>query len=382
MNRESALQSVEPRIGLENLDLEGRLVQISGEVERIDLHALDGPAIWLTQGVRTFTALLAHDSTAKDIAQWRPGSQIKLTGVCVITLNAAWPALDYPRPVDFRVLTRSAADVVLVHPAPWWTTRRLVIALVGAGIVIVLAFGLVWILRRNVVQQTQKLASEVRARRDAEVEFKAVIQERNRLAADLHDTIEQDLTATAFQLEAARALRSNSPEAAIKRTDLAYELLDRSRDGLRRSVWAMRTGILEGRTFVEALRHLANRIEQTYSVPCECKIEDDGFRVPEFEANQFLLFAQEALANALKHASPQKLGISAIIDNQRISITVSDDGSGFDTEKAPGPQQGHFGIMGMKERLGALSGTLIIDSVPGRGTSVQATFYRRTVRTP
>jgi signal transduction histidine kinase len=363
---------------LENLDLEGRLVQICGEVERIDLHGLDGLTIWLTQGDRTFTAMLAPDITSKDAAEWKPGSRVAITGVCVMSLSAAWPALDYPRPVDFRVLTRSPKDIVLVHPAPWWTIRRLVIALVSASIVLVLALGLVWILRRTVVQQTQKLASEVRARRDAEVEFKATIQERNRLAADLHDTIEQDLTATAFQLEAARALRHNSPAAAIQRTDLAYELLDRSRDGLRRSVWALRTGILEGRTFAEALRHLASRIERIYNIPCESSIQDDGSRVPEFEANHFLLFAQEAVANALKHANPQRLTIAAIIDRQRIIISVSDDGSGFDTENAPGPKQGHFGLMGMKERLNALGGTLAIHSNPGQGTSVEASFQRKT----
>jgi signal transduction histidine kinase len=380
INRENALQFAQPRVGLENLDLEGRLVQISGEVERMDLHGLDGPTLWLTEEDRTFTALLPPDITPKEVAEWRPGSQVVMTGVCVMSLSAAWPALDYPRPVDFRVLTRSTADVVLVQPAPWWTIRRLVIALVGASIVLVLALGLVWILRRTVVQQTQTLASEIRARHDAEVEFKATIQERNRLAADLHDTIEQDLTATAFQLEAARALRHNSPGAATQHTDLAYELLDRSRDELRRSVWALRTGILEGRTFAEALRHLASRIERIYNIPCECSVQDDGSRVPEFEANHFLLFAQEALANALKHASPHHLTVAAILDLQRITITVSDDGSGFDTAKAPGPQQGHFGLMGMKERLNALGGTLVIHSHPGQGTSVEANFRRETTK--
>jgi signal transduction histidine kinase len=113
-------------------------------------------------------------------------------------------------------------------------------------------------------------------------------------------------------------------------------------------------------------------------VPCECSIQDDGSRVPDFEANQFLLFAQEALANALKHANPRHLTIAAIIDRQRVTITVSDDGSGFDTKNAPGPQQGHFGLLGMKERLNALSGTLVIQSTPGQGTSVEASFRRQT----
>ena len=101
-------------------------------------------------------------------------------------------------------------------------------------------------------------------------------------------------------------------------------------------------------------------------------------RVPEFEANHFLLFAQEALANALKHASPHRLTIAALIDRQQITITVSDDGSGFDTENVPGPQQGHFGLMGMKERLNALGGALVIHSHPGQGTSVEASFKRET----
>jgi signal transduction histidine kinase len=213
---------------------------------------------------------------------------------------------------------------------------------------------------------------EIRACRDAEVEYKATLRERSRLAADLHDTLEQDLTATALQLEAARAFRSTSAEATAQHTELAYDLLDRSRDDLRRSVWALRTGILEGRTFAEALRELASRTERLYNIPCACTIQDDGIRVPEFEANHLLLFVQEAIANALKHAHSHRLTIAIATARQQIMVAVTDDGSGFDTANAVGPQQGHFGLLGMKERINALGGNLAIESTLGQGTRVVA----------
>jgi signal transduction histidine kinase len=372
VDQEKALAGPKPRHQLENLDLDGQLVQINGEIKQIVPQANGGHIMWVTQAGRTITAELGPDILPEDLAKWEPESQITVIGICVMTLNSAWPAMDHPEPSGFRILVRFPTDVVVLHPPPWWTPRRFFWVLILTFVVLVVALGWVWILRRAVIRQTQRLSVEIRARRDSEVEFKATTRERNRLAADLHDTLEQDLTATALQLEAARAFRNSSAEATAKHTELAYELLDRSRDDLRRSVWALRTGILEGRTFAEALRELANRTERLYNIPCECIIQDDGTRIPEFEANHLLLFVQEALANALKHANPSHLTIAILNEYKRILVSVTDDGSGFDVVNAAGPIQGHFGLLGMKERLNALGGTLVIRSNLGQGTCVEA----------
>ena len=103
-------------------------------------------------------------------------------------------------------------------------------------------------------------------------------------------------------------------------------------------------------------------------------VQDGTEGVREFEANHLLLLAQEALTNALKHASPSAISIEAKIDSENLLVTVKDDGIGFDPELAPGPRDGHFGLLGMRERVHALIGHLAIISAPHQGTCVEVTI--------
>jgi signal transduction histidine kinase/FixJ family two-component response regulator len=371
LNWEQATRLTPPGHEMETFDFDGRLVSLQGRLVRVENIPGESVRLLLDHEGRTVAATFG-ENVPDDIAKkFRPGSDLSVTGVCVIALATAWPTLDYPTPTSFGILLRSPEDIAVVKAASWWTARRLFGALTVT--VAVLALALIWVslLQRTVAKQAVRLMVEQQAKHDADVEFKATLRERNRLAADLHDTMEQDLTAVALQLEAAKVMREGQPQESIKRADFAYELLDRSRDDLRRSLWSLRVGVLEGRSFADALQELTTRTERTYEVNCTCRVNTDGTRVPEFEANHLLLLAQEAINNALKHGQPNTITVATEINSQNIILTVSDDGNGFDPERSPGPQQGHFGLLGIRERARTLNGTVTIHSAAGQGAQVE-----------
>jgi signal transduction histidine kinase len=368
------LQAVGASRKLEIRDFDGRLVSLRGRLESIE-EVPDQPLrIRLSHEGRIIIATFGKEVSSAMVQNLRPGSEVLVHGICVMSFNATWPVMEGIRPSGFRLLLKSPADVVVLKGASWWTPVRLAYALTGTVSVLVLTLLWVWLLRRAVQKQAQRVVAEQRAKHDAAVEFKATLRERNRLAADLHDTLEQGLTAVALQLETARVLRVDQPAEAVKRTEFAYELLDRSRDDLRRSVWSLRVGILEGRAFEDALQELTSRTERTYGVACSSRLDTDSTRVPEFEASHLLLVAQEAVTNALKHASPKAITITGQIEFRKVTLVIIDDGCGFDPEHAPGPKEGHFGLLGMKERLHAMSGALHVTSATGQGTRVEVSI--------
>jgi signal transduction histidine kinase len=343
--------------------IRARLIKVEsnpGEDHRFFLDCEDGVV------VATLPARIPRASLRNDI----PGSEVEATGLCAVRLATGWPVLTLPVPESFVLLLHAPEDIRVARAPSWWTARRLLTVL--SGTVAVLALVLLWVLllQRTVTRQAGKIASEQQAKREADVEFKATIRERNRLAADLHDTLQQDLTAIAFQMEAAHTLREQRPAQAAEHARLARELLDRSQEDLRRAVWSLRNGVLEGNTFEAALQELVRRTRARTGIDCTCDVESDGTRIRELEANHLLMLAQEALNNALKHASPTRITVRAEIRRGGHQLTFSDDGCGFTPEFAPGPQEGHFGLLGMRERTHALSGTFTLTSSPGQGTHI------------
>jgi len=220
--------------------------------------------------------------------------------------------------------------------------------------------------------RSRQLAEETRARRDAEVEFQAVQRERRRLAADLHDTMAQTLTGMAMQLEAADDLRQQQPERSAYHLDLARQLLGRSREDVQRSVFNLRTNLLEGGSLAAALQRIAD--DRALGIAAKISVEstDPVPHVPDFIAGNLLLIAQEAITNALKHAQPKQIALKLACRENTLTLTIEDDGTGFDPANAPGIQQGHFGLQGMRERMKRLGGSLDIQSRSGAGTTLTA----------
>ena len=204
----------------------------------------------------------------------------------------------------------------------------------------------------------------------------AQAEERNRLAREIHDTIAQDLSAIAFQLEAAEALlsQSNDSERVQRSVTAALGLTRKALDEARRSVLDLRAAPLEGRTLPAALAALAADADagNVPSVTFEAAPAEPVKISPAVEVGLYRI-AQEALQNALRHAAAARVMLRLEISPDRVRLTVEDDGRGFAVEDAAaGRTAGRFGLLGMRERARLLGGTLQIESAPGAGTRITA----------
>lgn len=202
----------------------------------------------------------------------------------------------------------------------------------------------------------------------------ATIEERNRLAREIHDTLAQGLAAITLQLETADALAEQRPERAHEAIRRALTLARANLEEARRSVIDLRAVPLQNRTLPEALRELAREAEQD-ELTISYRYTPDDFPLlsPRLETAMYRI-AQEALANVRKHAQAEQVSLTLSLQEQELCLSVYDDGSGFqvdealDTAARLSGQAGHFGLIGMNERVKLLGGTLCIDSGPDSGT--------------
>jgi len=355
-------------------DFDDRLIGVRGRLLTIDGGRGEGARLNLERDGTLIPVEVTDGASFRRLASLAPGSELRVRGVCALTYSEPAPVLGWSRPIGLRVLARGAEDIEVIQRASWWTAARLWTALAAASAVLLGAALWILLLRRTVARRSQQFATEMKARRDAAIEFQATLRERNRLAANLHDTLLQTLGGIGFQIEAceaeAAAPRKNGEQAV--HLPVARRMLDHAVDELRDSVWALRSLPLHGLAFPDALRSMAERAGAGRSVRIEIRTEGDLSRIPDFVAGNLLLVAQEAVHNALKHAQPHTVTLAAGLADMadRIALTVRDDGAGFTPGTQAGAAEGHFGLTGVRERIERLNGTLRIDSEPGRGTTI------------
>ncbi len=309
------------------------------------------------------------------LATLAAGSELEVTGIVQLEYTSvASPRLSLV-PTRLDVILRNANDVVVVRSPSWWTAERLLAAVAMVALAFLVALGWVWELRRQVRRKTEQLAVAMRARRDAAVEFQATLRERNRLAANLHDTLLQTLAGIGFQIGAgeAEAALSDRGQKPITHLAVARRILDHAVQELRGSVWALRSLPLQGKTLPEALRAMVEREGTGHSTKIELRADGDFSAVSEFVAGNLLLAAQEAVRNALKHAGARTIAIEARTSDRPdwVSVTIRDDGSGFVVDAVAGANRGHFGLVGMRERIERLDGSLQIESSLAHGATIR-----------
>ena len=335
----------------------------------------------LSSGEATLSAIYEGDGF-EPLRGLEPGSELMVTGVMQVEMvgdEGLSSVASDPIVKQLSLMLRSPADVQVLRTPSWWTAGRLAAAL--SGLAAVLVGSLLWVgmLRRQVAATTERLASEMRRRRDAALEFDASLRERNRLAANLHDTLLQSLTGIDFQLGACRAGGQNNGEEPSTHLDVAQKMVAHAAEELRGSVWALRTMPVAGRSFRESLETIATQTCHGHPEQIAVRVAGMPNDVPQFVAGNLLLVAQEALHNAVHHAGARQIEVVATGDAAAgsIDLTVRDDGRGFTPGSQLGPDQGHFGLSGMRERIERLGGTLSIESQPGSGTTVRAVVPTR-----
>jgi len=235
--------------------------------------------------------------------------------------------------------------------------------IVGKAVVILLNItvmcGLSWGLRLAQKQQE-------RAATDA-----ATAAERARLAREIHDTLAQGFTGVVTQLQAAE--QAPDEESRRHHTDAALAL---ARDGLaeaRRSMQALRPAALEAGGLSEAIAAVARRWSERTGIPAELHTEGARRTLPTDVEVALLRTAQEALANVERHAHANKVVLTLRHDEHGARLEVRDDGRGFDvTAQRPDTVDGGYGLIAMRERIEALAGDLVVETVRGRGTAIRA----------
>src|SRR5262249_34610535 len=225
-------------------------------------------------------------------------------------------------------------------------------------------------LEERVKERTAQLKFEITARKESEVQFKAVLTERTRLAQELHDTVEQTLTGIALQLDTASKWHARNPENSLRHLELARTLMAKSQVEVRQSVWDLRSRALEQFDLSSALAEGTRQL--TCGTEIEVKVETKGEprSLPEVVEENLLRIGQEALSNIIKHSGATRADIELRFELHKVSLQVMDNGNGFDRETAAGPAQGHFGLLGMSERARRLGGEFILSSRPHEGTMV------------
>ena len=321
------------------------------------------------------------------------GSLVEVSGICFLQSAADG------RIQSVQILIPTTFSVRVLKTPSWLTPQRLLVSLVIAFVVIIA--GTTWtimVTKRNsalkrlihereldqeklqkahdtlewrVKERTEELKFEVTARKEAEVQFKATLTERTRLARELHDTIEQTMTGITLQLNTINKLFGQDPKATTHHLGLIRNMVRRSRVDLRRTIWDLRSRELEQFDLCEALSIGANLIAENAGILVEVETKGGVRPLTEVAEDTLLRISQEAITNTVKHSGASLVKIDLDFRDQNVVLEIKDNGKGFTPDSCAGPNEGHFGILGMSERARRVDGQVSIASQPGQGTLVR-----------
>lgn len=323
----------------------GEYIEVDGLLTGKHYISSDMLALDFSAASQTYEAIVHGARGADQFWRIEPQSVVRLRGVATLD-----PRFRNDQ-TAFVVLVRSIDDIKVVSGPPWWRFRNLV--LIAALLILLLA------------------ASGFLYRRIERSKLFAVIEEREHLAYELHDTLAQSVAGIGFQLEAIRSSVPPEQTGLQKQLEFARELVLHSHAEARQSVDILRSQNLQERSLLSALKDCAGKLISGSNVtvitesigtprPVSLKCTDALFRI-----------GQEALVNAVRHAVPTSLKLVIEYEKRYVTLSIQDNGQGFCNE----PNHHTLGIMSMQKRAEAISADLTIRSAPGEGTIV-------TVRAP
>lgn len=198
----------------------------------------------------------------------------------------------------------------------------------------------------------------------------AVLEERNRLARELHDSVTQSLYSLNLFAEAGlRLVRSKNRDRLAECLRQLKETSRQSLKEMRLLVHELRPMDLEEEGLIGAIQQRLDAVEGRANVEAQLIVEGDIDELPDEVEEQLFRIAQEALNNALKHSQASLLTVRIRADDDQIELIIEDDGKGFDVEEAEG--EGGMGLDIMEERVEGLDGELTVDSEVGEGTTIK-----------
>jgi signal transduction histidine kinase len=226
--------------------------------------------------------------------------------------------------------------------------------------------------RKYATAREARLRARRRARLAAvKARFAGMIDERTRLARELHDTLLHGVTAIALEAEAARPHLHASPERALRTLERIIPRAAQAGRAARLAVWDIRRPMLTNADFVRAVDTTAQRLVAGTATALQTKVTGRLCRLSAERQSVILRVVHEAVTNAVRHSRATHLLITLAYRSNDISVRVSDDGVGFVVSSAPDAYAGHWGLIGMRERAENAGGHVSIMSSPDHGTTIQ-----------
>ena len=222
-------------------------------------------------------------------------------------------------------------------------------------------------LEQLVRERTGQLESTM-GKLNEETRASATLAERNRLAGEIHDSVQQGLSGAILQLDTTLTLPALTGQMR-NRLNVIRNMVSYARQEVQHAVWDMESPLLEGNDLGEALRKLATFITSGAVTP-RVEVTGDPVALPRAVTHHLLRIAQEATTNALRHAAPREIVIRLAYEADGVRLEIADDGAGFQPDTVLN-QAGHFGLRGIRTRAKKLRGTLTITSAPGEGTALR-----------
>lgn len=309
-------------------------VETEGELESWNRNP-DGTAVLLLRsGHQDFRAILGGRGENANTRQIALHSLVRVRGVCVVDQTYT------SNLTPFAVLLRSGDDLLMVSGPPWWDLHNLIMIAISLPMV-----GLVAVFIYSRAEHWR---------------LHAVLEERSRMAREIHDTLAQSFAGIAFQLESVVA-RSGPRDHTFASVAVALQMAERSRGEAHLSIAALRALHIDvplGEILQKVIRQQIGGAGLALSVTSE----GSDRRLPvEIEAN-VLRIVQESVANVVQHAQAARVDVHLAYAADRLQVIVQDDGRGFDPATVPGADQGHFGITGLYERATRIGASLALSS--------------------
>ena len=326
------------------IEVEGRL---AGKERGLD----DSLVFDIDAGPQSFQAVMNRGRGDTFYNTLKPGSILRLRGVAVSD-----PVYTHDL-VPFALLLRSSDDAVILAGPPWWNARH---AFAAAVALLLLGMGVNFFYHRA---ENWKL--------------RAVLDERERMAYEMHDTLSQSFAGVGFQLKAIReSMPENFPQLQ-QQLDLASDLVRHSHEETRRSIAVLRPDQPGSEGLIKALQECAYRLVEGGSVQITATCVGEAVSLPLRIADAMYHIGQEALANAVRHGQPTTLELRLVFDKGSVKLWIKDNGSGFVSgDNLPG-----LGIRSMRKRAANIGATLEVSSTPGEGTEVLASSRLKIPKT-
>jgi hypothetical protein len=319
---------------------DAKYVEVKGRLDEKH-EAGDGTEILtLEDESQSFIAVVKGLGRWPHLKNLKEKSKLRLRGICVIDSRYTHDM------TAFALLLPSSGDIEVLEGPPWWSPVHIVEL---AVFILILSFvgiaGLLFVERWRML---------------------AVLDERQRLAHEMHDTLAQSFAGLGFQLQAIRDDVRDGIDV-VPQLELAQGMVRNSHEEARRSISALRPENLESVGLLSALEECARRmISQSASIEIKTASVGIAQNIPLRISDTLLRIGYEAIANAIRHARCSQLNLSLVYGRSTVEMIIEDDGAGFVVSS----DSAGFGIRGMHKRADNVSARFRIDSAPGQGTAV------------